>query len=58
MSQKDKISHIRVSCVLASTKYVAREHRTATACSNIDILGFTTSQGRSGLPYKFDADLW
>ena len=30
-----------VSCVLAGTEYMAWEHRTATACSNIDILGFT-----------------
>ena len=42
MSQEDKISHIRMSCVLASTEYLALEHRTATACSNIDIIGFTT----------------
>ena len=42
MSQKDKISHIEMSCVLARTEYLAWEHRTATACSNIDILGFTT----------------
>ena len=37
MSQKDKISHNWVSCVLVSTEYMAE-----TACSNIDILGFTT----------------
>ena len=30
-----------MSCVLASTEYMALEHRTATASSNIDILGFT-----------------
>ena len=28
MSQKGKISHIWMSCVLASTKYLAWEHRT------------------------------
>ena len=42
MSQKGKISHIGMSCVLASTEYLACEHITATACSNIDILGLTT----------------
>ena len=37
MSQKDKINHIGMSCVLANTEYLALEHRTATACSNIDM---------------------
>ena len=36
MSQKDIISHIGTSCVIASTEYLALEYRTATACSNID----------------------
>ena len=26
-----------MSCVIASTEYLALEYRTATACSNIDI---------------------
>ena len=42
MSQKDQIGLIGMSCVLASTEYLAWEHRTVIACSNIDILGFTT----------------
>ena len=33
--------HIGMSCVLARNEYLAWEHSTATACSNIDILGFT-----------------
>ena len=42
MSHKGKISRIWMYCVLASTEYLAWEHRTATACSKIDILDFTS----------------
>ena len=42
MSLKSKFSHIGMSCVQASAEYVAWEYRTANACSNIEILGFTT----------------